>query len=120
MRPYAPLPLLLLPLCGCSHHAPPAGGAPAAMDCRDFADVQTPSNPNAPLQIVTSREAGSSGSMTSFVVSTAWHGLKPGQTFRDGAHIAADGAAHRGQPARLKTEARAWNLLLKDSPVILT
>jgi len=120
MRPCAFLPLLLLPLCGCSHHTPAAGGTPAAMDYRDLADVQALGNPSAPLQIVTSREVGGSGSMTSFVVTAPWHGLKPGQTFRDGAHIAADEAAHRGKPAALKAEARAWDLLLQNSPVIVT
>lgn len=103
MRLYAFLSLLLS-LCGCSHHTPVSGGVPAAMDYRDFAGVQTPGNSSAPLQILTSREAGSSGSMMSFVVTAPWHGLKPGQTFRDGAHIAADEAAHKGMPAALKAE----------------
>ena len=53
-------------------------------------------------------------------LSTTWHGLKPGQAFRDGAHIAADKAAHKGMPVALKAERRAWNLLLQDSPVIVT
>ena len=103
MRLYAFLSLLLS-LCGCSHHTPVSGGVPAAMDYRDFADVQAPGNSSAPLQILTSRERGSSGSMISFVITAPWHGLKPGQTFRDDAHIAADEAAHKGMPVALKAE----------------
>jgi len=95
------------------------GVSQVAMDYRDFTNVRSPRNPSAPIQIVISQ--GTDGrQMTTFVVAAPWHGFPPGQTFRDGAHIAADRAAHEGQAAKLKAELRAWNLLLKDSPVILT
>ena len=120
MRPCALLSLLLVPVGGCSHHARASSGPTATMDYRDFSDVQTPTNPSAPVRVVMSREAGGSGSVASFVVAAPWHGLKPGLIFRDGAHIAADQATHKGKPAALKAEARAWNMLLQDSPVIVT
>lgn len=124
MRSYILVPLLLLLAPGCSRPArqvPATGGgaAQARMDYRDFADVQGRSNPGAPLRMETSR-IGGGGSMTSFVVAAPWHGFAPGQTFRDGAHIAADEAARKGSATKLKAELHAWNLLLKDSPVILT
>lgn len=124
MKPYTLLPLLLLPMPGCSRPArqapaTPGGTAQVVMEYRDFADVQGQRDPSAPLQVVTS-QAADGRRMTSFVVATPWHGFPPGQTFRDGAHIAADQAAHKGQAAKLQTELRAWDLLLKDSPVILT
>ena len=90
-----------------------------AMAYRDFASVRSPRNPSAPLQLVMGKEAGGR-QMTAFVVAAPWHGFPPGQTFRDGAHIASDRAAHKGRAAQLKAELRAWNMLLKDSPVILT
>jgi len=97
----------------------PSRGPQVTMDYRDFADVQSPRNPSAPLQIVTS-PAADGRPMMAFSVAAPWHGLLPGVTFRDGAHIAADRATHKGQPAKLSAELRAWNLLLKDSPIILT
>lgn len=124
MRFYALLFLTLLPVPGCSQQARqvPAttGGVPqAVMEYRDFVDVQGHVNPSAPLRAVTS-QASNGRQMTSFVVAAPWNGFPPGQTFRDGAHIAADRAAHRGKAASLNAELRAWNLLLKDSPVILS
>ncbi len=97
----------------------PGGSSQVTMDYRDFADVQSPRHLSAPLRIITSHGADGRP-MTTFSVAASWHGLSPGVTFRDGAHIAADRAAHKGQPANLSAELRAWALLLKNSPVILT
>ena len=96
-----------------------SGGVQVTMDYRDFADVRSPHNPSAPLRIVTN-QAGNGRPMTSFLITAPWHGLTPGVTFRDGAYITADRAAHKGQPAKLSAELHAWTLFLKDSPVILT
>ena len=95
------------------------GVSQVSMDYRDFADVQGQRNPSAPLRVMMT-PSSDGHQMTSFVVAAPWHGFPPGQTFRDGAHIAADRAARKGQAAKLKAELRAWNLLLKESPVILT
>lgn len=123
MKSCALLVLLLLSMPGCSKHG---GQTPATvgktaqvrMEYRDFAEVQSSRNPSAPLQVVTSQVNGRW--MTSFVVAAPWHGFPPGLAFRDGAHVAADQATHRGQAGKLKTELRAWNMLLKASPLILT
>jgi hypothetical protein len=122
MKPHILLLFLLL-VPGCSHPARPAPAlnerVPVTMEYREFPQVQSRRNPSAPLRIVTG-QATDGTLMTSFLVTAPWGGFSSGQTFRDGAHVAADRATHKGKATALSAELRAWNLLLKESPVILT